>query len=802
MDPFDNTNLPGAFAPSKPVDIREILHKYIYHWPVFVLTLFLALSAAFLYLRYTTKIYKVEATIIINDEKAESRTLSIMGLNTDSKGIDNEIEILQSKPLMKAVVQDLDVNIVYKTKGVAVMSDIYSSSPIKIIFRNKELIGTAKWTIEILDSSTYRFVDEESETTLNGKFGQNLSTRYGTCVINKTVNFASYLNTTIYVFLQDADVKAAAVLSNMSLTPIKQQASVLNISLNEEVSQRGKDILNKLIKVYSLASIEYKNRSSFKSIEYIKDRLKFLDDDLRVLETKADNFRSENNITDVSSQASSLQEIIMKNDERLNELNLQMTALADIQSYINSNDRNARPPFVTGFSDAGLQAQAKQYRDLLVKRTALLRTVPEKNRLVTNLDEEIAEAKENITIALGGIRSVLNRERSNLRAKNSSIEASMSTLPLHERQLMNMERERGIKENLYVSLLQRLLEAELTSATTLADNRVIEEAFGSKKPIKPEEGFAYMLAFVLGIFLPTAYVFTKDEFNFRVINAKDISDRTSAPILGDVMFQDDAESIVLDDKNRSPIAEQFRSIRTNLQYIFGREKGPRVILFTSSMSGEGKSFISSNIATALAMTGRKTVILELDLRKPKIAKYLKLKNRTGLSNYFIGQAAKEEIISESGVHENLYVITSGPIPPNPAELLEQKGMDDLISWLRTQFDEIIIDTPPIGLVTDALILARLADASIYVVRHGVTLKSQVLAIEDLNRAKKFPKLNIIHNGIKLSGRYGYGYASTYGYGYGYGYGHSYGYGYYDKPSRKKKKGLHLHPILADFLKRF
>ncbi len=194
------------------------------------------------------------------------------------------------------------------------------------------------------------------------------------------------------------------------------------------------------------------------------------------------------------------------------------------------------------------------------------------------------------------------------------------------------------------------------------------------------------------------------------------------------------------------------------------------------------------------------VLLELDLRKPKISKYLKLKNKTGLSNYFIGQISKEEIVQASGVHENLKVISSGPIPPNPAELLEQQGMDDLIAWLKTEFDEIIIDTPPIGLVTDALILARLADTSIYVVRHGVTLKSQILSVEELNKAKKFPKLNLIHNGIKLTGRYGYGYG--YGGTYAYGYGSGYGYGYYDKPSPANKKRLRLHPVLADFLKRF
>jgi len=802
MDPFQNTNFSDeSFKPKQPVDIREILNKYIYHWPLFVIAMLIAFGSVFLYLRYATKIYNVKATILIKDEKQESvNSLIGMGLAKDSRALENEMEILQSKTLMKQVVQELDVNIVYKTKGVANATDIYGASPFRLFFENEDQIGSAYWTIDVTDTTYFLLIEELSGMKMRARFGTRVKTPFGFCRIEKTPQVRSYVGLTIHVFLETAETKTSAILSNMTLGQNSKQTSVLTISLKDEVSQRAKDILNSLIRVYSIASVEDKNRTVARSIKFLTDRLDYISGELREVEKQADDYRSANGITEMSGQAQLLQASVGENDKRLAEVDLELKAIAEVSRYISSSSVGDDPPFLNGLSDASLQSFAQQFAALQQRRDRLVETVPESNILVQTLDKEISRVKSNIRSSLNGMRSFLNKERSALSGKNDSYESVMSTIPVKERQLMNIERQRGIKETLYMALLQKKEEAELTSATTVADNRILEEAYGSAIPIKPEKGNIYLLALAFGMFTPIAYVFAKDALNFRVINLKDISERTSVPILGEVMYQEGAGAIVLDNNSRDAIAEQFRSIRTNMQYISGREKGSRVTLFTSSMSGEGKSFISSNVAAALAMAGRKTVILELDLRKPKIAKYLKLKNRTGLSNYFIGQIPKEEIILESGVHENLKVITSGPIPPNPAELLEQKGMDELIDWLKISFDEIIIDTPPIGLVTDALILARLADVSIYVIRHGVTLKSQVLAIEELHRAKKFPKLNLVHNGIKLMGRYGYGYG--YGSTYGYGYGSGYGYGYYDKPALKKKKGLRMHPLLSDFLKRF
>ena len=797
--PFQDT----AFTAAQPVNLREVLGKYIYHWPVFVLGLALAITVSFMYLRYTAPIYKVRASLLIKDNgKANQIGLKELDMFADTRVVENEMEILRSKTLMQEVVENLGLNISYKIKGRAIMTDIYDKKPVHITVLKKTPVDHSNsYRLDLLDYSSYELHDEQTGSIIRGKFGKIYKLPFGLCRIEKTPLLKAYFNTPVYLKVSDTESSAAALIKLLSLNLVNRLTTVIELSIQEKVIQRGKDVLDNLIRVYNEASVADKNRSTESSIRFIKERLAYISGELGEVEQSEENFRISHGIVDISSQAGNFQENVKANDEKLSEVDLQLSAVEGMIQYVNSTTQQSGVPSLSGINDPSVTAALIEYTSLQAKRERLLQTTQAEHPLVVAIESDVRKARENIRNSLNNLKNSLNRIRKLLISKNSGFEASIRNLPAEERQFINITRQKNIKENLYLILLQKLEEAGLSSATTLADNRILEKAYASPVPIKPEKSSIYLLSVVFGLFIPLAYVFSKDALNFKVISSKDITDRTSVPILGDVMYQEDADAIVLGNNSRNAIAEQFRSIRTNLQYIYGRDKGPRVTLFTSSMSGEGKSFISSNVAAALAMADRKTVILELDLRKPKISKYLNLKNKSGLSNYLIGNLGKEDIVQPSGVHPNLFVISSGPVPPNPAELLEQKGIDELIEWLKTQFDEVVIDTPPIGLVTDALILARVADASIYVIRHGVTLKSQVLAIEQLRNEKKFPKLNIIHNGIQLSGRYGYGYESNYGYGYGYGGGYN-SYGYYDEAKPRKKKGLHLPLFILNFLKRF
>jgi tyrosine-protein kinase Etk/Wzc len=799
INSFSNSDFEaGAFKTRQTINARELVSKYIYHWPIFIIGILLAFAAAFFYLRYTPPVYHVKASLLIKDPQNDNgNILKELNLFPDTKVLDNEMEILRSKTLMEQVVKKLNLNIGYQTKGRAFKTNVFVNRPFDIIAVNDEQNGSAIFTLDIINNNVYELEEVATKKRTRGKFNSVMHTPIGDYIFKKTGYFQSHIGRTIYLDFVDTETAVNSIISKLNFTPGKSRASVIDLTLTDEVPERGKMILDTLLDSYRSATIEDKNQSTKNSIKFIKDRLIYISNELNDVEKTEEQFKVAHGPIDLSAQAIDYQNSIKNNDNKLNELNMKIEAADAISNYMSGHSKN-EAPVVVGVDDQALVSKVNQLSVLQSQYDKLLETVPASNPLATTLEKQVNKERSVVTSTINEMRSSLSKQRQQVLSENASFESNIRTLPAVERQYVGIKRQQGIKENLYLLLLQKMEAAALTSAITLADSRILQAPYANRTPVSPVRSTAYMLAFVAGLLLPFGYVYSKDALNYRVISNRDITERTGVPILGDVMQGENLGAIVLVDNSRSVIAEQFRALRTNLQYVYGNFTGPRATLFTSSMSGEGKSFIASNIAAALAMTNRKTVILELDLRKPKVSKYLKLKNQVGLSNYLIGQASKEEIVQPSGVHPNFFVISSGPVPPNPAELLEQHSIDELVKWLKTQFQDVIIDTPPIGLVTDALILSRLADASIYVVRHGLTLKSQINAVEELAKQKKFPRLNLIHNGVQIKGRFGYGYASEYGYGYGY----SGSYGNYYGTEKKKSIKERLPNGIINFFKRF
>ncbi|MGZ3873087.1 MAG: GumC family protein [Mucilaginibacter sp.] len=798
MSDFSNTSSQdNEFALKQPVNILELVRKYVYHWPVFLLCLFLSVGAMYLYLRYTPRIYNIRATLLIKDDSQNaSSQISQINLFSRRQGIQNEIEILNSKIVMRQVVQNLNLNIVYKLKGLAYNTDVYNREPFHIVFADKEKIGPAKWEITIIDENNYQILEGNSSTPINGRFGSTQPTRFGNCIIEKSNSFLPYIGKTIYVLLDDPDDKANMILGSLIVTSGINASSTIELSLNDQVPKRGKDILNNLINVYNDASIADKNQIMKNSIRFINDRLAYIGRDLDSVERVEEDYKISHGITEVSSKAQAFEQNVKQNDDMLNEVNLQIGSLDEITSFVKNPKANDAISLI-GISDPTILDLVRQLQAAQAQYEQLLETTGPANPIVKNKEKLLKRLNITISSSIKHLRASVVAKRNLLLTNNSKFEGQIRTIPEEERQLVSIIRNKTIKENLYVMLLQKKEEAALSTATTVPDSRVIEPPYDLKSPVSPKKGTLYLFSIVIGLFVPVIYVFSKDALNFRVISHKDITDRTSVPIIGDIMYRDDSPAIVIGNNSRTLIAEQFRSIRTYLQAISGKHQDGKVTIFTSSMSGEGKSFISSNVAVSLAITNRKTVIIELDLRKPKISQYMQHHSKIGLSDYLTGQASKEEILQQSDIHPNLFLISAGTIPANPAELLEEQHIDELIYWLKSKFAEIVIDTPPVGLVTDALVLSRFADVSIYVVRHGFTLKSQIAALESLYQEKKFPKLNIILNGVQSEGRFGYGYETQYGYGYA-KKGYS---GYYTNDTVKSKSnGLLL--LVRNFLKRF
>jgi capsular exopolysaccharide synthesis family protein len=369
------------------------------------------------------------------------------------------------------------------------------------------------------------------------------------------------------------------------------------------------------------------------------------------------------------------------------------------------------------------------------------------------------------------------------------LEGKLQAIPSKGQQLAEKNRQQKIKEELYLFLLQKREETAIASASTVSDSKVVEPALAGNSPISPNTRSAYMIAFILGLVVPGSVIALREYLNDRVHGRVDIERLTDAPFMGEIGHSEDAIALVVKHNSRRFISEQFRIIRTNLQFILSKTENP-VVLVTSSFSGEGKSFVSTNIGAVMALTGKRTVILELDIRKPKVVSNLDLKRQKGITNYIIGSASIDEIIMPVPNVEKLFVISCGPVPPNPAEMLLDPKLKQLFDEVKKRFDIVIVDTAPVGLVSDAMVIGRHADCTLYILRQGHTYKNQVRLIDELYTQKKLPRLSVLLNDMKG----GVGYGSYYGYGaYGYGsknrYGYGYGYGYFDMEEKKKKKNI-------------
>ena len=766
------------------INFREIIVKYIFHWPIFILGVLICLTAAFFYLRYTPIVYEVNSTLLIKDEKKGGSSrgndlLDELDIFGSSKVVDNEIEILKSKYLMQKVVSRLNLMLSFNVEGRVIQTDIYDSKPVNIgvVEMDSTWYGRTL-NLSFPSENTYLLEEVTTGKRVKGLLDTLQRTAFGVFKIERKDNFNGWRaknKSYIYVTINNPQNVVNSYLGALTISLASKQSTVLNLNLKTTVPQRGKDILNTLVQVYNEASLADKNRTTQSTMKFIDVRLKLISGELTDVEKDVEGFKSERGITTMSNDATLFLDNVKANDVRLSEVNLKLSVIQDIQRYVNSTSSQEKLPSTLGIEDPVLLGQINQLSELQAQRDKLLATTGANHPNVAIINTQIEAVREGIKSSVDNIYESLNNTKKALQGNESQIQSSIKKIPGQERQLISIERQKASKESIYVYLLQKKEEAALSYASSVADSRVVDPAFGGNVPIRPKTQLIYIVALLAGLILPIVYVYLKDLLNNKVESANDIAKLTQVPMLGEILYEEGSEAIVVQANSRKAIAEQFRAVRTNMQFLHGKNiagKG-KITLFTSSMSGEGKSFVASNIAAALAISGKKTVLLELDLRKPKVSKYLDLGNKVGLSNYLIGKAEIKDIIQQTKVNENFFVIGSGPIPPNPSELLVQQEIEVLLEYLKANYDEILIDTPPIGLVTDAQILARLADATIYLVRQNVTFKQQVKNLDELFKNKKFPKLNVILNGVKLGGSYGYGYG--------------YGYGYYSDDIKKSKR---------------
>lgn len=767
---MSNYQQSDSFSSQGKDEYTKNLKDYLYHWPLFVLGIIVCLFGAFVYLRYAPKVYSINTVLLIKDQKSSGPAaggdlLNELDLFGNSKVVDNEIEILKSKTLMRKVVERLNLSVNFAAEGRIKTTDIYSNKPVDIqpIQVDQKWYGH-KWSLSFPNSDNYVLEEENSGQKISGRLNKIERNALGVLKVQKLVQDPKLNEFKIQISFVDPKAVADQYLAQLSVTLTSKQSTVLTLGLESTEAERGEDILNTLVQVYNEAALADKNRTTQSTLAFIDERLKLITGELTGVEKDVESFKSSRGLTDLSNDANLFLEGVKINDAKLNEINLQLSVIRDIEAYVRSKSAQGKLPNTFGINDPVLIGQITELAELQLKRDQLLATTTMDNPLVAPLLKQIETTRAGIISSVANIAQTLEVSRLNLEGNNSKFQSAIKKIPGQERQLISIKRQQAIKESLYLYLLQKKEEAALSYASAVADSRTVDPAFSSNQPVKPKRQLIYLISIMAGIMLPLAFLYVRDILNDKVESSSDLSNLTSAPIIGGINYNEGSESIVVQENSRKAIAEQFRSIRTNMQYLHGKNTAGsgNVTLFTSGMSGEGKSFVAINLGTALAMSGRKTVLLELDLRKPKISKYLEVDHNFGLSNFLIGKANIDEIVRPLDVHQNLFIISSGPIPPNPSELLVGLEMDTLIDYLRSNFDEILIDSPPIGLVTDAQILSRFTDVTIYLVRENVTFKEQVKNLQLLYEGKKFPKLNVILNGVRGGGKR---YGSSYGYGY-------------------------------------
>ena len=790
------------------VNIQELLFRYLIHWPWFVVSIIICIACAWGYLRLTTPIYNISATVLIKDEKkgggaSMSSDLEKMGLEgfiSSSSNVDNEIEVLRSKSLAREVVNNLGLFVTYMDEDEFPSKELYHTSPVLVSLTHQEadkLPGRMEINMILQPTGVLGVqitVGEKEYRKQFDKLPAVFPTDEGTVAFfanNDTLSAVCPENITkerhITAFINRPFSVLKEYVNSLSIAPTSKTTSVVVISLENTNTRRGRDYINKLLEMYNINANNDKNEVAQKTAEFIDERIGIISKELGSTEQDLENFKRSAGITDLNSEAQIALTGNAEYEKKRVENQTQINLVMDLQRYMKGNEYEVLPSNI-GLQDAASAGAIDRYNQMLVERKRLLRTSTENNPTIINLDTSIRAMRTNVQATLDATLKGLQITKEDLAREASRYSRRINDAPTQERQFVSIARQQEIKSGLYLMLLQKREENAITLAATANNAKIIDEALADDNPISPKKTIVYLAALVLGVGLPVGVIYLIGLTKFKIEGRADVEKLTSLPVVGDIPLADEKTgSIAVFENQNNLMSETFRNVRTNLQFML--ENGKNVILVTSTISGEGKSFISANLAISLSLLGKKVVIVGLDIRKPGLNKVFNIpKKEHGITQYLTNTTANlMDFVQPSDINKNLFILPGGTVPPNPTELLARGGLEKAIETLKANFDYVILDTAPVGMVTDTLLIGRVADLSVYVCRADYTHKAEFTLINELAENNKLPNLCIAVNGLDLNSRkYGYYYSyGKYGKYYGYGKRYGYGYGYGEKHGGKK-----------------
>jgi len=771
------------FQQEEEINLREELDKYLRFWPYFIASVFACLVVAFLYLQYTTPVYQSTATIIIeDDEKGGSipgmeafEGLGLLG-GMGGSGIENEMGILRSKQLITDVAKELQLNIRYFFEGDIRTIEVYANKPIEVQILKQDdqkLIEPLTFRFTEKEGANFLLTGDDTGEEIEGSYGKPVDLDFSTLIIterpkleNSTVSNNS---DPLLISFSTVDAAAATYREMIQLNLTDKNSELIELNLNDPVKEKARDILDQLILEYNRQAIEDKNQVALNTASFIEDRLNIITGELDSVESGKEDFKQNNQLTDIQAESEMFIENASEFNKKSQDVNTQLELSNAMLDYIAKNSESDLLPANLGISEAGVNSVISEYNSLVLERNRILSGSTPKNPVVISINSQLEQIKGNVLRSLQRMRSNLRIIREDLDRQSASMDSKIASVPGKEKQYRGIERQQSIKEALYLFLLQKREETSLSLAVTAPKAKIVDSAYSLKDPVSPKNKIILLAALILGVLIPFMIIYLKQLFNYKINERADIEMITrEIPIVGEVPRINKKEDELIKKNDRSVLAESFRITHTNLQYLMinaAEKEGGNNIFVTSTVKGEGKTFVSFNLALTLANSGKKVLLVGADLRNPQLQRYfpdaLKL---LGVSDYLVSNTiVLQDLVTKLDLHSNLDLLASGTIPPNPSELWRQKKTSSLFAELETLYDYIIYDTAPAMLVTDTFLINKYADVTLYVIRAGYTEKKLINFAVDAKRDGKLHDVSFVLNDVKAAN---YGYGNKYGYAYG------------------------------------
>ena len=769
------------------IRLQDLWGMFFQKWYWFALSLFVALATASLYLLSTPNVYTRTAAILVKDDSKNNSSASAMnefadmGIFKSNTNINNELLTLKSPTLMTEVVKRLGLNEIYTVRRGLKRIELYKSSPILVtyLFDDKKSVS---FDIEVgaqnkFYLSNFIVAGEETEERLEGIIGDSIQTSAGTLAISLTSQYEnSFTGSTIRYSKESADMMADSYTQKLRAELGNEDATIINLSIDDASVQKAEDILNTLIEVYNEKWIQDKNQIAVSTSRFIGERLGVIENELGHVDENISNYKSEHLLPDVQAASSLYMSQSAENKKEIQTLTNQLATAQFIRRELGGKEMNQPLPTNSGIANVNIESQIGEYNKMVLDRNRLIANSSEKNPLVKDLGNSMQSMKRTILQSVDNLIVSLNTQIRSIRQQEATTTQQLASNPSQAKYLLSVERQQKVKEELYLYLLQKREENELSQAFTAYNTRMITAPRGSALPTAPNKKNILLVALVLGLLVPAVIIFMQENMNTKVRGKKDL-ENLSVPCLGEIPLylsnkkknnKSPEHVIVVEESNRNIINEAFRVLRSNVDFIKNKNTQQKVFVVTSFNPGSGKSFLSMNIAMSFAIKGKKVLVIDGDLRHGTVSAYVGSPKK-GLTDYLgYEETSWNELLITDKKYPNLHTIPVGTIPPNPTELLEDKSLATLIQALRNEYDYIFIDCPPIDIVADAQIIEQYADRTFFVVRAGLLDRSLLSELENIYQEKRFKNLSIILNGTESTGgRYSYRYGYSYGYHNGY-----------------------------------